>query len=51
MPRDRRLSTEAHPTLVCDEIMRELAELDLMGGGDDDEGNLDLGLLEEELGL
>lgn len=36
--RSRRLSTEAHPTLVCDEMMRELQALD----GDMDEDDLDM---------
>lgn len=41
--RRKRLSTEAHPTLVCDDLMRELRELAESDSEDD------LGLLELEL--
>lgn len=44
--RNRRLSTEAHPTLVCDELMRELQDLDI----DDDDMDENVGLLESALG-
>lgn len=33
--RNRRCSTEAHPTLVCDELLRELQGLDDESGDDD----------------
>ena len=41
--RNRRFSTEAHPSLVCDEILRELQELD------DSDIDEDLEILEREL--
>ncbi|KAL7550611.1 hypothetical protein ACHAWF_013833 [Thalassiosira exigua] len=34
--RDRRLSTEAHPSLICEEMMRELEALDNADSDDDD---------------
>mmetsp|Transcript_28584 Transcript_28584/g.60960 ORF Transcript_28584/g.60960 Transcript_28584/m.60960 type:complete len:221 (+) Transcript_28584:187-849(+) len=43
--RSRRLSTEAHPSLICDELLRELQELDVGSDVDDD-----LEILERELG-
>lgn len=50
--RNRRMSTEVHPTLVCDELLREMHELDGRGM-DNDGGSLfdeeDLELLEQEL--
>ena len=50
--RNRRMSTEVHPTLVCEEILREMHELDGRGV-DNDGGSLfdeeDLELLEQEL--
>lgn len=42
--RKKRLSTEAHPTLVCDDLMRELREL-----AESDSEEDDLGLLDMEL--
>lgn len=50
--RNRRMSTEVHPTLVCEEILREMHELDGRGV-DNDGGSLfdeeGLELLEQEL--
>jgi len=45
--RNRRCSTEAHPTLVCDELLRELQELE--DGGLDGEDVLEL--LDRDLGI
>jgi len=42
--RCRRLSTEAHPMLICDDLLRELEDLDV-----EDEDDIDLALLEREL--
>ncbi len=44
--RNRRLSTEAHPTLICDSLLRELQGLD---GGNSFMDDDDLALLGQEL--
>lgn len=46
--RGRRFSTEAHPTLVCDELMKQILELDALG---DDDLAGDLGVLATDLDI